>query len=317
MGELGDILGDDFEEKYESTVQQRRERSRKIPTDVLKRICYTAIHEGGFKGDEPRFIFDAGEFDHDVLLMQAPQENMHKFRHPLGDDGDISMGMFHAGELMSCAFNGEMANLVDKIEEAEYYLVAGSYKEKTVEKDGEKNTYKNIAPVRGIVPLKRAKQMADDYANTASGSSMDEQAKQQASEGSSSDSSDEPDLGGLDDSDDEPDIDSEILEVFQTIANKKPSVLEKVKQGNEEMLSNLTSVVNKNISSTVDSEKVADVFEAEIEPIEGRGEDEEEEDDEPDLAGLGDDDDDEEETTASEESTDDSDDDESDVEDWF
>lgn len=320
MGKLGDILGDEFEDQYENSVAKRRDAGRKIDTETLKRVCYSAIHEGGFKGDSPRFKFDAGELDHDVMLMEAPQNDIQKFRHKLGDDG-VSLGMFHVGELMSCAFNDDMVELVDKIEEGEHYLVAGRYTEKTVMKDGSEETYKNISPVRGIVPIERAKQMADDYANTAAGSSMDEQAQQQQAEDKKEE---ESDIGGLDDlDDDEPSSgvdDSEIVKVFRSVADAKPAFLKKVKSGNEDALSKLTAVVNKNVDGDVSEERVADVFEAEIEPIDGRGDSDDEEEEDDGLSGLGDLDDDDGETTQEsepEEDTSSDGEDEADAEDWF
>jgi len=320
MGTLGDVLGDEFEEEYESTVQNRRESANKVDTDTLKRICYTAIHEKKFKGEQPRFTFDDGSVDHNVFLMESPRNDIHKFQHELGEDG-MSLGMFHVGELMSCAFNKELVELVDKINEDEHYLVVGRYTEKTVTKDGEERTYKNISPVRGILPLSKAKKLADDYANTASGMSMEEQAEEQQKEGQEDESSD--DSSSADSSGPHTE---QVVNIFKQVAQKNEDVMRAVADGDSDMLDKLTNVVNSNIDADVSSETVADIFEDKIESIDGRHEEEDDDDgfDMGDLGGSGDDepeettsDDEPEETETKASSDDDDESGDEDPSDWF
>lgn len=320
MGELGDVLGEDFEKQYESKVQERRQKAQRVTSDTMKQICHFAINEGGFKGEEPRFTFDEGDIQHDVLLMQAPEKDIQKFRHKLGDSA-VSLGMFHLDKLFSCAFNEGLVELVDKIEEGEYYLVVGRYQQKTEMKDGEERTYNNMSPVRGIAPIAKAKQMAEAYQSETDGSSVEEQAAEQT--GSSDESSSSS--GGVQVGKNKEVEDSDVIRVFQAVADGSPQVLKQVASGDSDALSKLTNVVNDNTSGKeVGIERVADLFEQEVDEIEGRHEEEEEEDDDGiDLGGLGggDDDssDDEEEEVEETTSTDDSssDDEEGDPDDWF
>lgn len=317
MGELGDVLGEEFEEQYESKVQERRQKAQRVTSDTMKKIAHLAINEGGFKGEQPRFTYDEGEVQHDVLLMQAPENDLQKFRHKLGDSA-VSLGMFHLDKLFSCAFNEGLVELVDKIGEGEYYLVVGRYQQKTEVKDGEERTYNNISPVRGITPISKAKELAEQYEEEMGGTSVEEQAQEQTASDGESDGS-----ISLDDSDDEDEVQkSDITRVFQAVADGSPEVLKQVASGNSDALSKLTNVVNDNTSGgEVSMERVADVFEEEVDEIEGRHE-EEEDDSGIDLGGLvgGDDgdEDDEEEEQAEESTSDDSgDDDEADPDDWF
>lgn len=324
MSELGDILGDEFEEEYQQKRQQRREEANKVSKAVLMEICYEAINNDGFKGEEPRFRFSGENVDHDVLLMESP-EDLDTFQWPLGDDAK-TQGMFHLDQLFSLAFQENMLDLLNKIEPEEYYVVVGRYEERTeANSNGEEETYYNINPVRGIVPLKVAKKYADKYEEELNASSVEEQSQQQnnessdTSESESDGSSSGIDLSGADE-DDSVD-ESDVLQIFQAIGDREPALLEEVADGNEDMMDKLAAVVDDNVDGNADREFVLDVFEDNVESIPGRGEDEED-DDGLDLGGLGDSSDDEstDADSGSDESeadsTDDSDDGE-DPSDWF
>lgn len=332
MGKLGDILGDDFEEEYQSKRQQRREEVNKVEKPTLMEICYKAIEGGGFDGEEPRFRFDAGSTDHDVLLMESPDTDLQTFRWPLGDTAK-TQGMFHLDQLFSLAFQENMLDLLDKIETDEYYLVVGKYEETTqTNSDGDEETYYNINPVRGIVPIEVAQQYSKKYEEQMQGTPVEEQSQQQSeSDDGSDDSGSDVDLGGL--GGDEPEVtDDDIIEVFHVVGDEAPSVLESVAGGDEDAIDKLCNVVQNNIDGDTDSEHILDVFEDEVQSIPGRNEEDEEEDDGIDLGGLdeGEDEtsDDEPEVTddpepaaatsdGSSEPSGDNSEDESDVDDWF
>jgi hypothetical protein len=284
MGELGDILGDEFEDKYEEKRKQAREEATKVGKKMLMEICYEAIKNEGFKGEEPRFRFSGENLDHDVLLMESPQRDLQKFRHQLGEDA-MSMGMFHVDTLFSLAFQSNMIELIDRIEEDEYYLVVGQYEENIeTSGDGSEEVYYNINPVRGILPLNVAKDYADKFEEEMQGTSIEEQAKDQESEEDTTQKEDDSDidLGGTEvDTIDE----SEIIQVFQGIGNKAPEILESVAEGDSTAMDKLTTVTNNNIEGEASKERILDVFEDNVEPIEGRGEEEDE--DGLDLGGIG------------------------------
>lgn len=283
MSELGDILGEEFEEEYEEKRQSRRQEASKVETPVMMEICYEAINNGGFKGEEPRFRFSSNTVDHDVLLMESPEDDLDTFRWPLGDTAK-SQGMFHVDQLFSLAFQENMLDLLNKIETDEYYLVVGKYEETTQSNgSGEEETYYNINPVRGIVPLSVAKKYADKFEEKMGGSSIEEQSEEQNSS-SSDDSSSDVDMGGLDDGV----SDKDIVEVFQGVGNKAPNVLEAVSEGDSDMMDKLVNVTNNNLDGDTDREHILDVFEDNVESIDGRGEDS---DDGLDLGGIDSDDD--------------------------
>lgn len=263
MSKLGDIMGDEFADKYENNRQAAEERRRKVSQETMMEICYEAINNGGFEGDEPRFRFEDEEVTHDVALMESPQSQMEKFIHELGQSGGMSMGMFHMGDLWSCVFNDDMVEMVDKIEEDEYYVVVGRYTE-NIENAGTDNEekYINISPTRGIVPIEVAKEYADKYGSALSGTDSNTQAEQQ---NQTSDSGS---------SDDSASTEERVLQVFEAVGNKKPEVLEGTSNGDEDAMEALTTVVNNNVSESVDRETILDVFEDNVEDIDGRGEEE-------------------------------------------
>jgi len=325
MTDLGDVFGDDFEQKYNQKEQMRQEQRRKVKKESLMEACWHAVEGEGFEGEEPRFTFDAGEVEYDVMLMQAPENNMSKFIHEFGDDGQ-TLGMFHLGELFSCAFLGDMQDLIGKVEEGEHYIVVGTYQENP--KDNSNEVYYNINPVAGIAPIAQAKKYADKMDEQMQGSTIEEQADQQSEDeetdtSDDEDDEDEMDLDGLDDDDDMPD-EEDVVKVFKVVSNKKEQIIRDVAGGDADALEKLTGFVNKNTSGGATEDYVADTFEEHIQEIEGRGEDEEdemdlgeldEEDDEDEGMDLSDDDDEEEETV--EEEASDDDDGEEGVEDWF
>ena len=310
MSKLGDIMGEEFEEKYEENSASNQEAS-KVEQATMMEICYEALNNEGFKGDEPRFRFSGESVNHDVLLMESPDENLDTFQWDLGDTAK-TQGMFHMGnQLFSCAFQENMLDLLNKIEVGEYYVVVGQYQEKTEEQgDGTTETYYNINPVRGIVPLEVAKKYADKYEEQLESTSVEEQAQQQKSESSDADSGG-IDIGG-DDGDDTVD-DSEILDLFQEAGKE---ALQSVSDGDKDTIDKVVTAVQDNTSGSVDRERILDLFEDEVAEIDGRGE---EDDSGIDIGGSddGDEEDDEpEETESSDDSSDGADEDE-DPSDWF
>ncbi|EGQ44113.1 MAG: hypothetical protein J07AB43_01720 [Candidatus Nanosalina sp. J07AB43] len=281
MSELGDILGTEFEEKYEKK-RNNRQNASKVDKETLMEIAYEAVNNDGFKGEEPRFRFNSDSDTYDVLLMHSPDTDLQTFRWPLGDSAK-TQGMFHGDELFSLAFQQNLLDLLDKIETDEYYLVVGQYEETTQSNsDGKEETYYNINPVQGIVPLKVAKKYADKFEEQLQGSSIEEQSQKQQTEGSSTETSnstdDSPDLdlGGS-----EPEVeDSDILRIFNAIGEQQADLLHSVSSG--EQLDTLVRITNNNLDGETSREHILDTFEENVEEIDGRGE----EDDDLDLGGL-------------------------------
>jgi len=324
MSKLSDVMGEEFAEEYQEKRDAARREARRVEKPTLMEACYHAVHGDGFEGEDPRFTFEGNEVDHDVLLMESPDSNIQKFKNEF-PNGGMSLGMFHMNELFSCAFNEDMLDVLDNIEEDEYYVVVGRYEEKRdVDSNGEEEVYYNINPVRGIVPLEVAKQYADKFDQNMDGKSVEEQAQEQNS-GSSSGSSDSDsvDISGGTEAVTDADR-SDIIEVFQAVGSKQKEILEETAAGSDEHMDILVSTVQDNTTGTAEEERVLDIFEEEVEEIDGRGEDEDEDDavDIPDIGGSDDEDDnssDEEadETETETETEEDDEDDDASADDWF
>jgi hypothetical protein len=278
MSKLADIMGDDFAEEYEEQREAARREANRVDKKTLMEIAYHAIHGDGFEGEDPRFTYTGDTLEHDVLLMESPDDNLGKFKNPF-DNGGMSMGMFHMDKLFSCAFNEEMLDIVDKIEESTFYLVVGGYEE-VVQGDGsgDEEKYYNINPVRGFIPLEVAKNYADEYESQMDGASVEEQAQDQQEETSNGSS----DSNGVSVSDSLGDTEeasrSNIIQVFQAVGNDAPAVLEGTADGDSDSMDKLVEVTQSNTEGEAARERVLDVFEEEVEEIDGRGEDEEEDD---------------------------------------
>lgn len=298
MSELEEVFGDDFASEYESERQERRSKRNKVDQETVKDICYAAIQGSGFKGSEPRFRYEGDAVPHDVLLMQAPETKIEKFKHSFANGG-MSLGMFHLEEIISCAFNEEMIEVIDRIEEGKHYIVIGNYEEKAeTDGSGETKVYKNINPVRGIVPVSVAKKYAEEHDEDMQGTSVEEQREQQS--GSSTESTDTEESTDDDPEEEEESLGEQIVTVLEFVANKKPEVIRAVAEGDQDALTKLVGVVDNNVSGDVSEDHVVQVFESEIQEIE---DDEEEEDDGLDMGGLGIDEDDESDETEEEEPT--------------
>lgn len=308
MSELSDVFGDDFADEYENEREERRQSRNRVDEETLKEICFKAVEGDGFKGSEPRFKYEADAVPHDVFLVQAPESKFHKFKRQF-ENGGMSVGMFHLEDVYGCNFNEDMMELVDRIEEGKHYIVVGSYSEERRTSDGEERVYKNIN-VRGIVPVKAAKKYAQKRKKEKQGTSVEEQKKEQS--GSNSDDEDiEMDSEASDE---------DVFNVFKAVKNKKPEILQDVADGDEEALSKLNALVDKNTDGEVGDTQVRDVFESEIEEIDD--DEEEEEDDDFDLGDIGGDEEEEDDETSTEEDTesdqsDDDGDDEDSIDDWF
>jgi len=299
MSELGDILGDEFEEEYEKQSARGSRQASKVQDKEMMEICYKAINDDGFEKDEPRFSYPTNAGEVDVLLMNSPENDLQTFRFELGDTG-MSQGMFHMGDLFSCGFQENMLDMLDKVELDTYYVIVGEYEEVTqTDDDGNTDTYYNINPVRGIVPLKAAKSLADKYEQQMGGTSIEEQSQAQSTssdstesdqteESTSTDSDDTPDIG-IGDSDNDEVSKESILPIFSAVGEQQSSILEGVSNGDSDAIDNLVGITQDNVDENPDKERVLDVFEEEVEEIDGRGEDEED-DDGIDLGGIGGDD---------------------------
>ena len=304
--ELSEVFGDDFAQDYQSERQEREQARRRVDEETLKEICFKAVQGDGFSGSEPRFTYTADAVDHDVFLLQAPENKFEKFKNPY-DDGGMSVGMFYVGDdIYSCSFSEDMMQLVEKIEEGKHYIVIGNFEEARVEKGGETNIYFNLNPVRGIVPVKVAKKWAQQRSEEKSGSSVEEQKEDQ----------------GVDDSESSAEVtDSDIMNVFNAVKKRKSEVLRNVADGDEEALSKLTALADNNLDGDVTEEHVREVFESEIEEIDD-GEDEEDDMDLGDLDTSSDDEDDSSEEESSDDETEpeeseSDDEDEDGIDDWF
>jgi hypothetical protein len=164
MGQLAAVFGESFENEYIAERDKQQHEDSRLDDETKEKICHKAICSGEFDGDDPRFTFQNDGVEHDVVLMESPEQNLGKFIHTY-EDGGMSVGMFHLSELWSCNFDKERVDLVEQIKMDQYYLVIGECTEKaTTSTRGKERIYKNISQVRDLIPLSEVHMIAEkDY----------------------------------------------------------------------------------------------------------------------------------------------------------
>lgn len=159
MTNLEDVFGQEFAQKYEQTIQQRREQREHVDDQTKLRIVNEAVNGGALvNGEEPHFKFTTDEgVTHDVLLMKLPnpeQKPIHSYLREL-DSGAVTMPMSYLGEWMSCLFNDPKD--AQKLNPGEEYIVIGRITQWTPD-DGEPRD--QVSPVRGVITLPEAQELA-------------------------------------------------------------------------------------------------------------------------------------------------------------
>lgn len=249
MSDLEDTFGADFADHVQERVQQRRAERERISDETKKAIANLAINEDAFKGGDPMFEYTTEEgVTHNVLLMQLAQPrdgSVWSMVNPL-DSGGVSVPLDYLGEWLWSIFNDP--DMAKTMEEGEWYIVVGNLSQWEPD-DGPARD--QIAPVRGIIGLEEAKQLADasmDEEGLGGASESeeeqpesDEEAKEEALGGSDEEEDEEEDeepskgiFGGGGDEDEEPEEEEDDTPI-DTTYGEVASVVEELADEEEEV----------------------------------------------------------------------------------
>lgn len=223
MNDLENVFGEEFADEYRQEIAKRREERVKVDEDVKMEASHKAINDGKFKEGDPQFsITTESDITHDVLLMQLPDiegKSIFGFTNEL-DTGAITCPLDYMGEWMSCLFND--ADDLREMEEGEHYIVIGQL-DQWENDQGEMND--QVSPVRGVLSLQEAKEMADKFLDgevNESGSSVEDVMGEDESESRDSEADEKDDelSGFLSEGDEEEDEDEEEYDVpYDAVAN--------------------------------------------------------------------------------------------------
>jgi hypothetical protein len=313
MSDLQDAFGEEFAQRYRAEKQKRQERRNSVDEETVGAICARAINENEFDEGNPRFEFTDDEgITHTVMLMQFPDmenDTVYTYARELST-GAVSIPFDYMGEWVSCLFNEGKEKVADFVEGRHYILVGqhGTYETN----NGEER--EQLQPVRGIVDLDEAKELAnrymsdegfggedeedndDPFSDAGDSGSEDSTSETEPPEPDSEPADDDPFGASEDDEDDESDAEDifgggeeeeeedtypvdEIQDTIDKLAQKDDRVWE-VEDGDSRH-QKLTKVVQKRVDDADDMKRTADEVISYIESQ--RGDDEEEEDEEDAL----------------------------------
>lgn len=196
MDELNSF-GEGFADKVSSTVQERRKERESISKQSRVTICDLAMNQGKISSGGDEVTEDDLQFthtsengiEHNVLLMQVPDledGSVWDYVNKL-DSGAVTMPLDFLGDWMSCLFNDPEE--AKKLDEGDWGLVVGNLDTWTNDK-GE--TQDQMSPVRGVIPVSEAKELANE-AMDSDGFSDEEEEEDDNPFGSSDGSDDEKD----------------------------------------------------------------------------------------------------------------------------
>lgn len=157
--DLEDTFGPEFADQVQQRIQERRAEREKISDKTKAAIADKAINEEAFKGGDPIFTYTTEEgVTHDVLLMQLadPREGSVWGQARKLESGAVSVPLDYLGDWVWSIFNDE--DMAKKMQEEEWYIVVGNLTQWEPE-DGEPRD--QLSPVRGIISLDEAKQLAE------------------------------------------------------------------------------------------------------------------------------------------------------------
>lgn len=262
MSDLENVFGEEFAENYQQEIARRREERQSVDEEIKQEVANLAINEGKFKDGEPQFsVTTESDVTHDVLLVQLPQiegKSVFSYVNEL-DTGAVTCPLDYMGEWMSCLFNDP--DDLKNMEEGEHYIIIGNLSQWENDK-GELQD--QVSPVRGVLSLQEAKEMADqtlgDEVNESS--SDEEESEEESMDFSDGDEEEEEDddEGGLDsfsldddeDEEDEYDVDyDDVAGVVETLAGKEEAVWD-LEEG-DDRLDKVTKITVKQLELDEDA----------------------------------------------------------------
>lgn len=244
MTDLEDTFGPEFADHVEQRTQERRQEREKLTDETKAAIANKAINEGAFHEGDPMFEYTSENgITHNVLLMQLaePREgSVWNMARELGS-GAISVPLEYLGQWIWSIFND--VEEAKKLEHDKWYIVAGNLD--TWEPD-DGDPQDQLSPVRGIMSLEEAKELADAAMDEDGFGEPEEEAEEEASSpfGASDEEEEDEDeeeedtgssgiFGSSDDEEEEDEEDeevaidataSEVYNVVEELASEEPEV---------------------------------------------------------------------------------------------
>lgn len=211
MSELEDVFGEDFAQNVQERTAERRQERNQLTEEQMAEIAHLSINEGKFEEGDPQFTYttDAGVTS-SILLMQVPDPDNSEVWTHLSEpwEGAAKLPLDYLGQWYWSVFPDKKD--VAEIQQGDHVIVSGAIEENEGD-NGE--TYYNIYPVRGIMKLNEAKEMAAEFSGDAdfeededTDSDFEESADDEESEEAESDDDEEE---TSDDSDSGLDFDSD------------------------------------------------------------------------------------------------------------
>lgn len=161
MSDLEDVFGEDFAQHVREKTAERRQERNRVSDEQLVAIAQLAINEGKFEEGDPQFQYTTENgITHDVLLMQLPDPDNSEVWQHLEEpwEGAARIPLEYLGEWYWSTFPNKKD--LAKLDQGDYTIVVGSVEENEGD-DG--SIYKNIYPVRGLITLDEAQELAENY----------------------------------------------------------------------------------------------------------------------------------------------------------
>ena len=158
--ELAKTFGEDFAQSYQQEVEKRRRQREEVSDEVMADIVSQAINGNKITPENPVFQYTTDEgITHDVALVTFPDPQskpIWSYMNEL-DSGAVSIPFDYMDDWISCLFND--SNMLQDCDPGEMYLLAGEMDQWETD-SGEIND--QFSPVRGVVSLEEAREMADE-----------------------------------------------------------------------------------------------------------------------------------------------------------
>lgn len=303
--ELEETFGSDFVEQFEEEVNARRRERERITDEQKAEIAHDAVNNAKFKDGNPTFDYKTENgITHDVLLMMLPDPDGEPIWNRVNklDSGAVTCPLDYMGQWWSCLFNNPED--LERMEPGDYYIVVG---EQTVWEAESGQEYEQVSPVRGVISLDEARDLAaqylDDDTSINEPGSEDEATDDEPEEdenddtpafgGSSDDDGDEDEeeddspgfLSGDDDGDEDDDEDDEPFVSYSDVANEVEELADKddavweVSEG-DERLNKLIKIIAKRLGVEPETQDdVDDIKQAALDRIQEESDDDDDDDD--------------------------------------
>lgn len=165
MSELEDVFGEEFAQHVQEKTAERRQERNRLTDEQMAEVAHLSISEGKFEEGDPQFTYTTDNgITHNILLMQVPDPDGGEVWEHLSEpwDGAARLPLEYLGQWYWSTFPEKKD--VAELEQGQHVIVAGSIEEDEGD-NGE--MYYSIYPVRGVLSLNDAQELASKYEGDA------------------------------------------------------------------------------------------------------------------------------------------------------